>query len=471
MAFYKKDKVRFPRALPLVTSVLVTFSLSAASNLHAFTVTSCADDDGNDTLRYAALTAADNGMIDLTQLTCSKITLESGAINIGADYVTVVGPGESALIIDGNRHGRVFDITAAHIATIEDVTITGGAISNPLPEGGCIYSKSSVYLTNTTITGCTANGASGASGGGVFAAKGVHLSNSTISNNTSTTTGTPGNTVSYAGGVFAGEYLVLDRSTLSGNTTKSMAGTAAGGGAVVSGALLSKYSTIRDNTAIGLGSAHGYGEGGGLVGRSLSFAMILSSTIDHNQADYAGGIAILSGTANATLSNSTISSNVSNVAIGGVIVRVPVTISNSTIAFNNGGPLGAGGVYLNGMTASISSSIIADNSPAGKFGGADVGGSATITGAFNLIPHSNLAVPSDTLMADPMLSPLGCHGGATRTHALITSSPAINTGFADGSLNYDQRGSGFVRAAETSADIGAFETNPDQMFADSFDCS
>jgi hypothetical protein len=474
MALYKKTKARFPRVVPMVASVLAALSLETAPDLYAATVTSCADDGGADTLRYAALTVADNGTIDLTQLTCSKITLISGAVNIGADYVTVVGPGENALTIDGNQNGRVFDQSAAHLTTIADMTITGGVISDPLPLGGCVYSKSSVQFIHATVTGCAATGTQSAAGGGVFATKGAYLLGSTVSNNTSTSTGTSGKIFSYAGGVFAGEYLVLDHSTLSGNTTKTLTGTSAGGGAVVVGKLHSKYSTITENKAIGSGATNNYGEGGGLIGLSLSYAIIDSSTIDHNQADEVGGVAIVSGTAQATLSNSTISSNVANATIGGASFNIPVTISNSTVAFNNGGSLGGGGLYLNSMSAVINSSIIADNAPAGmvagKAVGADIGGSAPITGAFNLIQHSSIAVPADTLTTDPRLSPLGCHGGPTRTHALLTGSPAIDAGFADAAINYDQRGSGFVRSAGTSADIGAYESDPDQVFGDSFDC-
>ncbi len=476
MALYKKTKARYPRVVPIVASVLAALSLEAPSVLYAatVTVTSCADDGGTNTLRHAALTAADNETIDMTQLTCSKITLISGAIDIGADYVTVVGPGENALTVDGNQNGRVFDQTAAHMTTITDMTITGGVISDPLPLGGCVYSKSSAQLIHATITGCAATGTQGAAGGGVFATKGAYFLGSTVSNNTSTSTGTSGKIFSYAGGVFAGEYLVLDRSTLSGNTTKTLTGTSAGGGAVVGGKLHSKYSTITENKAIGSGASNNYGEGGGLIGFSLSNAIIDSSTIDHNLADEGGGVAIVSGSAQVMLSNSTISSNVAKIAIGGASFAVPVAISNSTIAFNNGGSLGGGGLYLNGMSADINSSIIADNAPAGMVGGnavgADIGGSAPITGAFNLIQHSSIAVPVDTLTTDPQLSPLGCHGGATQTHALMTGSPAIDAGFADAAINYDQRGIGFVRSAGTSADIGAYESDPDQVFGDSFDC-
>ena len=482
MALYKKTKARFPRIVPMVASVLAALSLDVPSVLYATTVpvTSCADDGGTDTLRHAALTAVDNETIDLTQLTCSKITLTSGAIDIGADYVTVVGPGENVLTIDGNQKGRVFDQSAAHMTTITDVTITGGVISDPMPLGGCVYTTSSVQLIRTTVTGCVASGATRASGGGVFAINGAYLLSTSVSNNMSISTGTTGNIVSYAGGVFAGAYLLLSHSTLSGNASNALYGKPFGGGAAAAGRLHSKYSTITDNKAVRASATGRFGYGGGVAGLSLSYAHIDSSTIDHNQADIAGGLLLIntsSTPARATLSNSTVSSNIGNVGSGAVDSEMPMTITNSTIAFNNGGSSGPGGVYLDNLaSAEIDSSIIADNAPAGtgsggKRVGADVGGIATaITGAFNLINDSSIAPPAGTLTGDPLLSPFGCHGGATRTHALMAGSPAIDAGFADAAINYDQRGIGFVRSAGASADIGAYESNPDQVFADGFDC-
>jgi hypothetical protein len=55
-------------------------------------VTNCAD-DGPGSLRAAAAAANDNDEIDLSQLTCSRITLTTGAIEIDADTLTLTGPG------------------------------------------------------------------------------------------------------------------------------------------------------------------------------------------------------------------------------------------------------------------------------------------------------------------------------------------------------------------------------------------
>jgi hypothetical protein len=62
--------------------------------------------------------------------------------------------------------------------------------------------------------------------------------------------------------------------------------------------------------------------------------------------------------------------------------------------------------------------------------------------------------------ADPVVGALGFNGGPTRTHALLTGSPAINTGSNPLGLITDQRGPTFPRVARGAADIGAFELSP-----------
>ncbi len=77
-------------------------------------------------------------------------------------------------------------------------------------------------------------------------------------------------------------------------------------------------------------------------------------------------------------------------------------------------------------------------------------------------------LPADTIASDPLLAPLADNGGLTWTHALRSGSPAIDHGDA-GTLTTDQRGIGFARVLGARADIGAYESNPDEIFGDGFD--
>ena len=98
---------------------------------------------------------------------------------------------------------------------------------------------------------------------------------------------------------------------------------------------------------------------------------------------------------------------------------------------------------------------MADNGPGGDCYFISIGGS-TIDGDHNLIEDDSACAGSmtDTLVGeDPLLDILRNNGGPTRTHALLTGSPAIDAGDTD--LDSDQRG--YARPSGAADDIGAFE--------------
>jgi hypothetical protein len=133
-------------------------------------------------------------------------------------------------------------------------------------------------------------------------------------------------------------------------------------------------------------------------------------------------------------------------------------LRNSTIASNTA-ELGAGIHQYNGASTHSDSSIIARNTAGASGADWDGAGSITVVGANNLVGSvgAALALPGGTLFADPMLAPLADNGGPTRTHALRSGSPALNTGNNAAGLPFDQRGHGFARKAGPATDIGAFE--------------
>jgi hypothetical protein len=101
--------------------------------------------------------------------------------------------------------------------------------------------------------------------------------------------------------------------------------------------------------------------------------------------------------------------------------------------------------------------------------GADVGQAGTL-----FSDHSLLGTVEGTTLTDeggtiegqvPVLGPLAANGGPTRTHALLTGSPAIDHGpvpvpvFTGNA--FDQRGAGFLRVVDGTVDIGAYEVQAD----------
>jgi hypothetical protein len=205
--------------------------------------------------------------------------------------------------------------------------------------------------------------------------------------------------------------------------------------------------------------------GGGLFARYL---VASDSAITNNMAAYAGGAIFGRLMSVSRIINSTISGN-SSLGLGSQDAVLEVW--NSTIAANTGGGLRMAGhaAYL-----SVRSSIIATNANASDDWDIFVGGpsDSVITGSHDIIGHSNLPVPNDTIATDPLLGALADHGGFTQTIALQPGSPAIDTGDNWTGLEYDQRGSGYARVVGVAPDIGAFEAPvmlPDAIFANGFD--
>ncbi len=69
---------------------------------NALTVTNC-DDDGPGSLRVALASPANFDSIDLTQLTCSVITLTSGQLATSLDTVTLNGSGQTISAVGNSR--------------------------------------------------------------------------------------------------------------------------------------------------------------------------------------------------------------------------------------------------------------------------------------------------------------------------------------------------------------------------------
>jgi hypothetical protein len=405
------------------------------------------NDDGAGSLRAAVLVAASGDAVDLTQLTCSSITLSSGEIDIDQNSLSINGPGADALTINGGTnpayYNRVFRHLGAGTLTIEGLTIAHGTRTiDDLAEGGCLFSNGDLQIFESAVDACAAVAS------GVGDSKG--------------------------GAVFAHGEVRLFQSRVTGSAAFSQLHQALGGG-IYSGSLSSKYSTIANNTAAGASGY--YGAGGGFYWGGAGDVYLLATTVSGNHAafDY-GGLAVRSSAGGyaATIINSTISANSAAQFAGGAVFQIPVSISNSTIAFNTDGRVNSGaGLSINAaVTATLESTIVAMNLAGGYLGDVDVASGGTIAGANNLIVATSAALPADTIRDCPNLTPLAANGGLTRTNALLHDSPAIDAGSNTVPIPNDQRGDGFPRVAGAAADIGAYEHQggmDDFLFAGDFE--
>ena len=398
---------------------------AASSTAVAASVTNC-NDAGAGSLRAAVATHA--AVIDMTTLACSTITLSTGAIIVDHEVpdVTFKGPTGHGLSIDANHNGRVLVHNGEGMLTLDHLTLTNGSYVNFYYGGGCVYAFGSVTLQNSTISNCLLSF-------GSFAAKG--------------------------GGIYVKRDLTLNDSVLSGNQALA-ASKALGGAAYVHGNLVVDRSTIRDNSSF---TNHTGAMAGGIYVRGQ--AQVYGTTISGNLSEFAAGIMVRS---NSTISNSTLSGNAASFTTGGIFALGPLLLDNSTVAFNTQSSTEFGaGIYANaGVVAH--SSIIANNTSTASGQARDLYCRNCLpNGSKNLIMGSSSAVPGDTIVADPILGPLADNGGQTKTHALLTGSPALEAGSNIRDLPFDQRGRD--RTSGTTADIGAYESGDDLIFADSFD--
>ncbi|MEO7433696.1 MAG: choice-of-anchor Q domain-containing protein [Dokdonella sp.] len=392
---------------------------------------------GPGSLRNAVFIATSGDTIDATHLTCSTITLTSGAIATTLNQLTIAGPGMQRLTVDGDSAHRVF----LHVPTNPSnsgLTVSGMTIANGrhnyqagIAKGGCVYSSHFVTLSRVTVRNCVAASPTGAA--------------------------------SYGGGVYATGISLLG-STVSGNRAE---GTNGRGGGVFSRAGLGvRYSTIKDNTA-------SYVAGGGSSDRGIE---MYHSTVSNNRSgSFVGGLAVFGGTG-SVINDSTISGNSALTAVGGLqVVSVGgLHVGNSTIAFNHLDSPNAGngaGIFIRATTFNLTSSIVWGNtSGAGTANDIDGDSGGTLTGNKNLIAASSLGFPPNTLIGfNPLLKPLAFNGGPTATHALSAGSPAIDAGVLNLPADGDQRGAGYARKVGPQQDMGAYEFDPERIFRDGFD--
>ena len=339
---------------------------------------------------------------------------------------------------------------------------------------GSTTCSSTMNINRSTVSN---NTAAVGSGGGAFSFNGdATVTGSTISGNTTQVNG---------GGIYAYQSVTLSASTVSNNTGQS-----GGGGGVWSYdvSTTGTSSFVSGNTTV-----HG---GGGIFAYTANLSGI---TVSNNKSTYdGGGIQVQN---DATLANSTIANNATGYcecrATGGMSANA-MTVTNSTFTGNFGGYFGYGALYAKDVTlyfntivgntampvntraggvaffnsANMVSNIISGNSSNDVY----TYPTRAVTGGYNIITRVGFAtLPADTITScspssNLNLGPLAYNGGATQTMALLDGSCAIDAGPdatpLPGGVTSDQRG--LLRPYGVRADIGAYELQPDVIFADGF---
>ena len=462
-------------------------SMAVVATVASFTVTNT-NDSGTGSLRQAitdanAMTGADTITFDIAgdgphtiQLTQALPALSQSVdiLNTSGESIMVRGEGAADPY-------RIFTINSGQTVNISGLTISNGYAN----EGGGIFNSGTLNLTNSTVS----DNVGGNVGGGIRSTDTLNLTNSIVSGNTAYFGGgldncgtinlmnstVRGNTASFgAGGISNGcveKTLTLTNSTVSGNTASF------GGGITDSAGIITlTNSTVSGNTAT-------TSNGGGIFfnGGTLT---LTSATITNNRAGRGGGIYINHIQSAAPLLRNTIVADNYRGAGASTEDNIANGLVNTTSSYNLIGTGGAGGLTdgTNNNQVDVADpglAALANNggptqthlllpaSPAVDAGNAFALTTlnAAITDAqttFNVANSS--AIPAGagfTILIDNEQMVVVSKAGNTLT---VTRGAGGTTAVAhpSGSSLYpacDQRGAGFPRLFNTTADIGAVEVN------------
>ena len=129
----------------------------SASPKHPSTVThevvNC-DDSGLGSLRDVVATAASGDSVDMGQLTCSTITLTSGAIVVSQDDLNIGGSFQHRQTITANDASQIFVHNGVGTLSVGYVRLEHGYAY--ARNGGCVASSGSLFLTRAYIDACSA---------------------------------------------------------------------------------------------------------------------------------------------------------------------------------------------------------------------------------------------------------------------------------------------------------------------------
>ncbi|MDJ0554508.1 MAG: peroxidase family protein [Microcoleaceae cyanobacterium MO_207.B10] len=340
------------------------------------------NDSGPGSLRDAIANAEPGGTIVFApDVQGETINLTSGQLRIDKD-INIDGNENNPVRIDAGGNSRVLNINdgdnnVQSQVTIDGVIVSDGNVSNTGGDGGGILNREDLTLSNSIVSGNTANEDGGgifnsrtgkititnstirnnqtmegyASGAGIFNSGEAEISDSEISNNFANDTG---------GGVYTlppGNTTIIN-STITGNSANND-----GGGVFVYGDTEIVDSTISNNVALSA-----IADGGGIS--NFGNAEIRNSTIIGNSAgDDGGGIYnkdnVFGKVSTVVITNSTIRENTAASDGGGVFNFGVAEIEDTTITENNAPDAHGSGIASFGNTSitstTVTSSIVTGN--------------------------------------------------------------------------------------------------------------
>ncbi len=420
--------------LALISGALLTLDPKPA---HAATFTVNSTDDGGD--KDFTNGICDTGLLIFPTLEAQctlRAAIQQANATSGADTIDVsVGSVTLSVVGISEELAAMGDLDIRQDVIIEGngVTVTAGESFNDR-----IFHV--VSPAKATIKGVSIERGEGIDGGGVYVASGAKLDliGSTVKGNLAIDPD-PGGEI-MGGGIYNGGNLTVARSTISGNTSEASGGRESyGAGLFNNGPATITDSTLSGNQAVSTNATMAASHGGGIFNESD--LKLTNVTVSGNGAF--GATSIGGGIYNAnrlTLTNATASGN--SASFGANLYNLthfplsaPLDAKNTIVANPQGGGANCYGVAYSSSGPNL------------EYPGTSCRFNAT----------------GDIQNQDPLLGPLADNGGPTRTHALLSGSPAIDAGTNTGCPGADQRG--VIRPQDGNddgsavCDIGAFEAD------------
>ena len=503
LACFFKNRNLYVVNLALILALLGgMFGTVSAVQASTFTVTNI-NDSGAGSLRQAITIAVSGDTIIFNPALAGQTITLSSTLVVNKNMTINGNAPASKVRVSGNNTIRVFEVISGITLTLDSLDVRNGFSSveqgsgvlnfgtvniknsifsgNVARHGGAIKNTGTLNIVNSTFSGNSASGPANTSayGGGIYNFGTLNIEDSTFAGNIASPYGGGGGvhnrsgTVSIINSTFSGNNArdggainnnaegtaTIMNSIFSGNSAEN------GGGIINYENLDITNSTFLSNSAIG--------GGGGILNHGM--LSLTNSTISSNSSggeftSSDGGGIYNDGT--MTTANTTFSDNSSNSDGGGIYNTNSLTIVNSTFSGNTDS---SGRGILSGGTLNITNSTFSEsgilnvgtlNSRSNIFAnstfGSDCYNNGTIGININNLVETNSAPPNNcgtpTLTIDPKLGPLADNGGPNQTLALLTGSPALDTGDNATCTATDQRG--VSRPQGDACDIGAYEYGP-----------
>ena len=436
-----------------VSDILV---VAAAGSVPIFAVTNLLD-SGTGSFRDAFNQAnVRGGVIAFQDGLSGIIPLASPLPQVIAD-VQVIGPGPRVLTLSGSSQTRVLFIESGTVS-VSGLTLSDGigpnSIAEALGAGIQNLSSSQVSIDHCIVTN-NSSPVVGASGGGIYNAGKLSVTNSTISFNKSGS----GAGIENAGNLTIGNSAIVGNISASGSgaggailndpgasltiSTTSFSGNTA---AESAGAILNLGTAAIADSVFTRNEAHGPdGAGAALLNQTGATASILRSTFSSNFSTHDGGALANQTNGVVLITNSTFTNNSAN-GYGGALVNSATASSTLTdcTVYGNTGQLGAG-IYNegNGSQLAVTGSILAANLN-------------SLSGVEDDCTNCGSVSTGNLVAGNPKLGNLQDNGGPAPTMLPLPGSPAIGAGNGRAAVPTDQRGQ--PRPTSGAVDLGAVQT-------------